>query len=292
VATQCVRLGVNLMAWSGRVGPEELGLLEGIAALGYDGVELPIFEPESLDAERVRAALAAAGLGCTASGALPVGASLLEPDERARGVDYVDACLAAAARCGASLLCGPYYAPVGNLPGRPRSAAEWDSAVAGLRAVAERAADRGMVLALEVLNRFETHFLNTAEDALRLVAEVDRPGLGVLLDTFHMNVEEKDPVGAIELAGASLAHVHFSENDRGVVGTGHVAWTAVAEALGRVGYLDSDRWIVCETFTGEVAEIAAATAVWRPLVPGPWEYAAESLKFIRSLLAGSAPARP
>lgn len=284
MATQSVRLGVNLMAWSGRLGPTELDLLEGIADLGYDGVELPIFEPASVDATRIRGALARAGLLCTASGALPVGASLLEPEQRERGVEYVDSCLAAASACGASVLCGPYYAPVGKLPGRPRTPAEWDSAVIGLRAIAERAADRGMVLALEVLNRFETHFLNTVDDALRIVEEVDRPGLGLLLDTFHMNVEEKDPVGAIRRAGPRLAHVHFSENDRGIVGTGHVQWPAIAEALRDVGYLDSDRWIVCETFTGEVAEIAAATAVWRPLVPGPWEYAAESLEFIEALL--------
>jgi D-psicose/D-tagatose/L-ribulose 3-epimerase len=281
------RLGLNLMAWSGQLGPTELARLPGIAALGYDGVELPILAPEAVDPAAVRAALARSGLVCTTSGALPPGASLLDPAERDRGVAWIDRSLAVAAACGAALLCGPLYAPVGQLPGRPPSREEWDSAVVGLRAAGARAADRGMTLALEPLNRFETHFLNTVADTCRLLEAVDHPAVGLHLDTFHQNIEEKDLGAAIRAAGRRVYHVHFSENDRGTVGSGHVDWPGVRDALRAIGYLATGRWITAETFSGAVPEIAAATAIWRPIVPDPWRYAEESLAFTRRLLAAT-----
>jgi D-psicose/D-tagatose/L-ribulose 3-epimerase len=279
-----IRLGINLMAWSGQIGPAELALLPGIAALGYAGVELPLLSPDSVDPDAVRDALQATGLACTASSALPPGASLLDPDQRERGVAWIDRILSIASRCGARLLCGPLYHPVGALPGRPPNASEWESCVLGLRAAGTRAADRGMVLAIEPLNRFETHFLNTTADAVRLLDAVDHSAVRLHLDTFHMNVEEKDLPTAVRQAGWRVAHVHFSENDRGIVGTGHLAWSAVVDALRAIGYLEDDRWITFETFSSAVPEIAAATAIWRPLVPDAWTYARESLAFARKLL--------
>lgn len=278
------RFGINLMAWSGRIGPAELALLPRIAELGYAGVELPILSPDSLDPDAVRTALQAAGLECTVSSALPPGASLLDPDERERGVAWIDRVLAVAERCGARLLCGPLFHPVGVLPGRPPTEGEWESCVQGLRAIGERAANRGIILAIEPLNRFETHFLNTVADAMRLLDTVDHPSVGVHLDTFHMNVEEKNLRGAVRLAASRLAHIHFSENDRGIVGSGHVEWASVVGALRDVGYVSSDRWITFETFSSTVPEIAAATAIWRPIVPDAWTFARESLAFTRQLL--------
>jgi D-psicose/D-tagatose/L-ribulose 3-epimerase len=276
-----VRLGVNLMAWSGQV---DVALFPRIRELGYDGVELPLLAPESVDADLVRRALADAGLAATASGALPRKASLLDPLRRDRAVNWIDNSLACAAACGATVLCGPFCLPVGELVGRPPLPAEFDSCVAGLRTLGGRAADRGVTLALEALNRFETYFMNTVDDAVRLLDAVDHPSIGVHLDTFHMNLEEKSVPAALRRAGRHLAHVHFSENDRGVVGSGHVDWPGVRAALRDHGYLGSDRWIVAETFAGGVPEIAAATAIWRQLMPDAWTYAAESLRFTRQLL--------
>ena len=278
-----VRLGVNLMAWSGQV---DVGLFPRIARLGYDGVELPLLAPDAVDASAVRRALAEAGLRCTASGALPPKASLLDPARRQRAVNWIDNCLACAAACGAEVLCGPFCAPVGELVGRGPTEAERESCLAGLRVLADRARARGVVLAIEVLNRFETYFMNTAADAVALIDAVDSPWVGAHLDTFHMNVEEKSVPAALRLVGRRLAHMHFSENDRGVVGSGHVDWPGVRAALRDAGYLASDRWIVAETFAGGVPEIAAATAIWRPLVPDPWTYARESLRFMKALLEG------
>lgn len=273
-----MRIGINLMAWSGVVGPEEIAHLPAIAALGFDGVELPVFDPGRLDAPRVREALAASGLACTASSALPPGASLIRPAEQAAGIAFLRDCLRTVAAVGATVLCGPLFAPVGQLTGVPRTADEWDAAVQGLRQVAPIAEDLGIQIAIEPLNRFETYFLNTARDARRLVEEVDRPAIGLLLDTFHMNIEEARLDQAIRQTGRQIYHFHCSENDRGIVGRGHLPWSAVRQALDETGYTG---WLVCETFNGRLPELAAATAIWRPLFPDPLTYARESLRFLQ-----------
>src|SRR5687768_990870 len=122
-----IKLGINLMAWTGTIDAAALALLPGIAELGYDGVELPVFAPEAVDAPAVRRALESHRLQATVSTALPRGAGLLEPNERPNGVALLERIATVAAECGATLVCGPIYAPVGQLPGRPRTAAEWDS---------------------------------------------------------------------------------------------------------------------------------------------------------------------
>jgi D-psicose/D-tagatose/L-ribulose 3-epimerase len=282
-----VRIGINVMAWAGSVGPAELGLLPGIAALGYDGVELPIFTPEAVDVPAVRRALAAAGLACTVSTALPRQLSLLDPQTAPGAVDYLDRCAAVAAGCGSTLLCGPLYAPVGALPGRPRNATEWETCVAGLRAAGERAAGHGVILAVEVLNRFETHFLNTAGDAVALLDAVAHPAVRLHLDTFHMNVEEKRLPEALAVGMPHLAHVHAAENDRGSPGSGHVDWAGLREGLLQGGY---GGWVVAETFTGTIPEIAAATAIWRPVVADGWTFAREAVAFLRHLFPPAPPA--
>ena len=275
-----ISLGVNLMAWTGSVDAAALALLPGIAELGYDGVELPVFAPETVDSTVVRRALETNRLAATVSTALPRGASLLEPDQRAAGVDLLARIAALAAECGASVVCGPIYAPVGQLPGRPRTQEEWDSCVAGLRAAGERAANHGVTLAVELLNRFETHFVNTTADGIALVEHVAHPNVTLHLDTFHLNIEEKSLASAIERAGSRLAHLHAAENDRGVVGSGHIDWPGIAASLHRIGY---SGWVTAETFTGSIPEIAAATAIWRPIVPDGWTYARESLRTLRRL---------
>jgi D-psicose/D-tagatose/L-ribulose 3-epimerase len=275
-----VRLGINLMAWAGGVTSAELDLFPRIAALGYDGVELPIFAPETVDTTAVRRALESLHLRATISTAMPRGASLLDPHERHTGVDFLARCAATAADSGATLLCGPLYAPVGQLPGRPRTSDEWDSCVVGLQEAAERAATHGVTLAIEGLNRFETHFLNTVEDGLALIRQVAHPNVTLHLDTFHLNIEEKSLPGAFTNAGGHLGHVHAAENDRGSVGSGHVDWPGIAAALRQIGY---DGWVTAETFTGSIPEIAAATAIWRPLVPDPWTYARESMQTLKQL---------
>lgn len=279
-----VRFGINLMAWSATVGAAELALLPEIAAYGYDGVELPLLVPDEIDPVAVRSALSVSNLACTASSALPGDTSLLESSQHKRTLDWFDRTCSLAAECGATLLCGPLYAPVGKLAGRPRTHSEWQACVDGLQQVGELAGQYGLIVALEPLNRFETYFLNTAADAVRLVEEVGSPAIAVHLDTFHMNIEEHDLAVAITAAGPHLAHVHFSENDRGIVGTGHIHWAGVVAALQESGYTEQpNTWIVAETFSGVLPELAAAAAIWRQLYPDAEIYARESLAAMRAL---------
>jgi D-psicose/D-tagatose/L-ribulose 3-epimerase len=202
--------------------------------------------------------------------------------------DYLRACVDAAVAVGSGVVAGPIYASVGRrwrlAPGE--YAATLQELAANLRGPAEYAAQRGVRLALEPLNRFETSLLTTAADAAGVVDLVGSPGLGLLLDTFHMNIEERDPAAAVRLAGPRLAHFHACANDRGAPGTDHLDWPALALALSEIGYEGA---VVIESFTPENETIATAAAVWRSLAPSQDAIATDGLAFLRALLTKGSP---
>lgn len=271
------QIGINLMVWSGQVGPETIDRFPRIKEWGYNGVEVPIFEPDTIDTSAVRSALAATGLRCTVSTALPEGLALIDETMRQASVSWLQKVIKTAAALGASVVCGPLAAPVGDLRGRGYITAEWESCVLAFKELGQVASEHGLTLALEPLNRFETFFVNTISDAVRLMDAVDQPAVGLLLDTFHMNIEEKSIPAAISQAGSHLKHFHCSENDRGTVGSGHIPWSNVFAALGAINY---EGWLVIESFGAAIPELAAAACVWRPLAPSPEALAEESLHFI------------
>jgi D-psicose/D-tagatose/L-ribulose 3-epimerase len=279
-----IPLGINTMVWTGSFSAKKLALLDTIRAAGFEVAELAVFDFSALDCRAVRSALERNGLACTATSALPEDLSLLDSDPGVRGrtVEWLCRAVEAVAEVGASVLAGPFYAPVGYLPGRRRAEDEWHRAVEGLRHVGEAIASTGVRLAIEPLNRFETYFLNTAEDALRLYGEIGHPSIGVLFDTFHANVEEKDIPAALRSLGPALYHVHLSENDRGTPGTGHVPFRAVFEALSDMNYTGA---AVVESFATTIPEIAGAAAIWRDLYPSSDRFATESMAFLRGLRA-------
>jgi D-psicose/D-tagatose/L-ribulose 3-epimerase len=272
------KLGINLMVWSGQVGPHELRLLPMIKEMGYDGVELPLFDITALDIPAIRAMLAQTGLECTVSTALPAGLSLIDEDAAGEAIAWLRQIVEAAAGLGSPLVCGPLAVPVGEQRGRRYTDAEWACGVRALRQVSATAEDLGVTLAFEPLNRFETFLLNTAADGVRLAQEVDSPAFGLLLDTFHMHIEEKSTPDAILHSAGHIKHFHASENDRGVVGTGQVVWPRVFNALQGTGYRG---WIVVESFNSVIPELAGATCVWRSLAESPEALARESLAFLR-----------
>lgn len=271
-------LGVNLMVWNGQVGAAELAYLPKFKAMGYDSVELPVFAADAFDIPTVKAALQAQGLACTVSTALPAAVNLIDAERRAAGVAYLQQVINVAAAVGASVVCGPLAAPVGERRGRGYTQAEWESCVLGLQAAGKIAEDQGITLALEPLNRFETFIVNTVADGVRLVEQVASPAVGLLLDTFHMHIEEKSSAAAIRLAGRHLKHFHASENDRGTVGTGQVAWSAIFGALHDITY---QQQIVVESFGHAIQELAGAACVWRPLAASPEALAQGSLAYLR-----------
>jgi len=278
-----MKFGANTLIWSGSFGRAEFEVLPRIKEAGFDGVEIPIFHAAGFEAAAARRAIEDAGLECTACSALMSGSSLITEDAsvRERTMGQMRDLIAAAAEAGARLLAGPMYSPVGYLPGRRRTADEWKRAVEAWRELADTLAAHQVALAIEPLNRFETYFLNTAEDAARLCDEIAHPNVGILFDTFHANIEEKSIGAGLRICGRHLRHVHTCENDRGTPGSGHVEWSEVFGALRELGY---DAWLTIESFGFNIPEICAAAAIWRDIEKTPEQIAFDGVKFIKERL--------
>ncbi len=276
-----MKIGCDLMLWTGCFTRKGIPLIDRVAKMGFDGVEFPMFDPKAVDVAATRKALQANGLGSTVCTVIVAG-SPISPDakERQAAVDHVIRVLEVSKEIGADCVAGPLYSPVGKLVGRGRNAAEWKYAVASLRKIADAAEILDITVGIEPLNRFETYFLNTCEDAVALCREIGSTHVGVHYDTFHANIEEKDPTAALRKVGSKqLVHVHACENDRGIPGTGHVPWKEFFSTLKQLKY---DRWMTIESFVPAIKELAAAAAIWRPLAKDGDDLAKRGLKFLRA----------
>jgi D-psicose/D-tagatose/L-ribulose 3-epimerase len=280
-----MKFGAVTFVWASPFATSELGVLERIAAADLDIAEIAVEEPGLLDLGALRAALDEHGLAASVLGFGAAGRDVCSDDaaEREAGMAYVRHCVDVAEAAGAHVVAGPLHSAVGKA--RPLEPAERRSernrAVEGLRELGAYAGERGVNLALEPLNRFENDMLNTAEQGLDLCAAVDLDNVGLLLDTFHMNVEEKQLGAAIRSAGDRLLHFHACENDRGTPGSGHIDWHDVADALRAVGF---DGAVVMESFVPEVPGLAAAVSMWRPFFDDPDRFARDGLAYLRSVL--------
>lgn len=275
-----MKFGVNTLLWTAGFDLSHLDLLPRLKERGFDGVEIATFRFDGFPARQIRKALENCALECTFCSALTGELSLVGEDAavRRRALAFLRQGIETAAELGAGIMVGPYCAPVGQLLGRRRTADEWRRAVEGLQSVGDVLDACRVTLAVEPLNRFETYFLNTAADAAALCDQVGHPRVGVLFDTFHANIEEKDIGAACRSLGPHLKHVHACENDRGIPGTGHVEWDALFGALRDLGY---DGWLVIESFGFGIPEIAAAACIWRDLAPSTEAIAFEGLRFLR-----------
>jgi len=279
-----MRFGLNALLYTVSFSADDLDLIARVADIGYDGIELPFIDLDSLDPAPTRRALEAAGIEATGCATLVPGANLVsgEAAERAAGLARLKRCVDIAAEMGIKAVAGPLYAPVGFLTGSGRTDDEWQRAIDGLRAAAEYAGGAGVVLAIEPLNRFETYFLNTAADALRLVEEVGHPALKVQVDTFHAHIEEDDTAAAIRTLGDRLGHFHASESNRGTPGTGQVHWDAALGALRGTGY---QGWVTIESFATGIVDLCRAACIWRPIYESADQLARQGLAFLREHLA-------
>ncbi len=280
-----MKFGANTWIWCSPLTSDEVSVLvPRIAQLGFDWIEFQLETPDGYDYALGGELARAHGLQVSIAAAITAERDLLHPDPaiRANGVAFVEHCLAAARLLGASRVIGPLYAAVGRTWQATPAERERDLEllVGQLRPLAERAADQGVVLCLEPLNRFETSFLNLATQAIEVVDRVDHPGCQLMLDTFHMNIEERSLGEAIRAAGPRLHHFHACENDRGAPGSGHLNWPEIAAALRAIHY---DGPIVLESFTDQVQSIARAAAIWRPLAASPDQLASDGLQFLQRL---------
>jgi D-psicose/D-tagatose/L-ribulose 3-epimerase len=262
-----MKVGMNLLLWTGHVTSEHYPLFAQLRSAGFDGVEIPVFDVSDPGHYRnVGRAAHEAGLECTAVALLPDeahSAISADPANRQGAVDHLRQAIDCAHELAATVLMGPYFQVLGQFTGEGPSEIELEHAAAVHRTIAPLAQAAGMRCALEPLNRFEAHLLNTMEQAARYVERVNHPNFGATHDTFHAHIEEKDPVGSVATLHATgkLFHVHISENDRGTPGTGHAKLRETIAALRRLKY---DGWLTIEAFGSAVPGLSAATRVWRP----------------------------
>ena len=281
-----MRFGVNTWVWVSPLGDADVQeLVPKVASMGFDWIEFPIEAPGGFDYAAAGALAKGYGLGVSVGAAMGPDRDLIHEDAaiRASGAAYVRHCIAAAQTMGSSILMGPMYSAVGRTWQMTAAERERDTQtlVTALRELADHAQQHGVTLALEPLNRFETSFLNTARQMAEVVDRVDHPHCKMMLDTFHMNIEEPSLGAAIRHAGDRLVFLHACENDRGTPGSGNVTWGEVAAALREIGY---DGPVVIESFTDKVKTIARAAAIWRPLAPSQDGLASDGLRFLKGLL--------
>jgi D-psicose/D-tagatose/L-ribulose 3-epimerase len=252
--------------------------------MGFDLLELGLENPGDWDPQRMAEVFAANDLGAAVCAAMGPGRDLTDPDAVVSTQEYLRACIDAVQTLGGEVVAGPIYTPVGKTwqMDAAERAATVDRLVEGLRPLVDYAGERGVRLGIEPLNRFETSFLNTAEQVMEIVDRLDSPAAGIMLDTFHMNIEEKDQPAAIRLVGDKLVHFHACGSDRGTPGADHIAWDAIAAALRETGYEGA---AVIESFTPDNQTIARAAAIWRPLAASQDALAEEGLAFLRQTLA-------
>jgi D-psicose/D-tagatose/L-ribulose 3-epimerase len=278
------KLGMNMLLWSTDVtGPEHDATFELLREIGYDGVEIPIFDSGvekygRLGRRLEELGLAALGVGARSEDDSPISA---DPAVRARGLEATKAAVDACAALGAHTLCGPLEAPLGFFSGAGPTREERERSVESLRAAADYAATRDVTLVIEYLNRFEMYLVNCAEDAAALVREVEHPNCRLMYDTFHAHIEEADPRAALHACADVLVHFHASENNRGTPGSGQVDWDTTFDALGEIGY---HGWVVIEAFGDSLPDLAAATKVWRRTFSSEEQLARDSAAFLRPRL--------
>lgn len=278
-------IGINTWVWTSPLTDAVLPeLLDTIAGLGFDAVELPLENVGDLDPQRTAASLADAGLTPYVVGAMAPGRDLVatDADTVTRTQAYLRGVVDLAEAVGASSVCGPFYAATGRL--WRLSAAERETAYAEWREhlapVADHAAGVGVRIGIEPLNRYETSLVNTVDQALTGLGPLLEQGVGLALDTYHLNIEERSTADAVRAAGRHLVHVQVCGSDRGAPGGDQTDWPALVAALDEVGYGGP---LNIESFTPDNASIAVAASIWRPLAASPDDLARDGLAFLRSL---------
>lgn len=282
-------IGANLWIWDSPVTTDVIREhAPRLAEWGFDVIELPVENPADWSASDVRAVVEEHGLRASVCAVMAPGRDLTSTDRAVvqSTLDYLRACIDAASGVGAGVVAGPMYSPTGTT-----GAISPDERNVLVRRVAEHLApildhaeQAGVRIAVEPLNRFETSLFNTVDQTMELAREVDHPSFGLLLDTFHMNIEERDIPAAIRFAGRSVFHVHACGSDRGAPGGDNIDWPGVRGALQDIGY---DGGITIESFTSANRTIATAASIWRPLAASQDTLAADGLAFLRQLFAPS-----
>jgi D-psicose/D-tagatose/L-ribulose 3-epimerase len=279
-----MKIGMNLLLWTGHVTEEHVPILRALKQTGFDGVEVPVFDTSNeAHYSWLASVLDDLGLERTLVAIIPDEAhSPISPEaaHREAARDHLRRVIDCGAALGGTVMAGPWFQPLGVFTGEKPSEAELDRCAEVHHDVLPYAAAAGIKPGLEPLNRFEAHLLNTCDQAIAYATRVGASGIGILYDTFHAHIEEQEPIAALHALHASgnLAHVHISENDRGTPGRGHAKIGETIEALRNLGY---DGWLTIEAFGRGVPDLAAATRVWRDFFGSEEEVYSEGFDLIR-----------
>jgi D-psicose/D-tagatose/L-ribulose 3-epimerase len=275
-----MKIGMNLLLWTTHVTEEHYPQLEKIKSTGFDGVEIPIFGGEDAHYQKLRKKLDELQLKTSTVTVATPEASAISPNPKIRraAAERLKTIVRHSAILGADILCGPFHQALGVFSGTGPTEEEFKRATDVHREVADEAKRQGVCLALEFLNRFECYFLNTTAAAATYVRRVNHPNLKTMFDTFHANIEEEDLPRAFSENVAEIAHVHVSNNDRGVPGRGHIDFPAVFRAIKKSGY---NGWLTIEAFGRALPELAEPTRVWRDFFKQPDDVVTEGYRFIR-----------
>ena len=282
-----MKLGVSAFAWTAKFGRSHLRLVPLIKEMGFSGFEIAMFDPADLAVEDIRRAFETSDLECTVCAILPPGVNPISPDATVRktSVQHLVRCIETASALGAKLLGGPLYAPIGYLPDHRPTKDEWSWAVDAFRSVCDVLDSCDVTISIEPVNRSETFFVRTAREASSLCDAIGHPRFGVTIDTFHANIEERDIPEALTSIGPRLKHIHASENDRGLLGKGHVDFPGIVAALKEIGY---NGYLMIEGFGYSPQEIDAPGALWADTSVSPEEIASTGARFLNQVLNGAA----
>lgn len=264
-----MKIGMCMFLWTTKIGPEHEALLADIRKTGFDGVEIPVFEGTPSDYAATGRMLDDLGLERTAVAAIGDPAQNLisqDASHRAAGIDRMKHVLECCAALGADRVSGPLHSTLGHFSGEGPTRAELDRSVQSQRKIGGIAAEYGVTVCLEALNRFECYLLNTMDALADHIKAVDHPNIRAMYDTFHANIEEADPIAALTRHKDVVRHIHISENDRGVPGRGNIPWGETFAAIKAIGY---DDWLTIEAFGRGLPDLAAATKVWRDFAESP-----------------------
>ena len=287
-----MKFGMNLLLWTDDPTQDSFfPILESLKGMGFDGVELPIFNLDPARYAALGKRLDALGLARTAVTARGEAANPISPDAavRAKALAENKLALECCAAVGSTQIAGPYYAALGHFTGAGPTATEWAHGIEGMRGMAEHAGKLGITLNLEFLNRFEIYLLNDSATAAKFAREVGHPACKMMYDTFHANIEEKNILTALQSCADVLSHVHISENDRSTPGQGQIDWNTTFAALDRVGY---EGWLTIEAFGLGLPSLAAATKIWRRMFVDELQLARDGLAFMKQRWAAQVAQRP
>lgn len=278
-----ITYGVSTWLWASPFTTDSIKeLFPKIAKMGFDVVEIAVEDPSLIDIKEVKKALEQYHLKANICGAFGSERDFTHQDAAIHKncFSYIEACLDFCVELGVGFFGGPMYSAVGKarMVSAEQRKIEWKLAVKNLRVVCNMASARGLQIALEPLNRFESDLINTVDDVMRLINDINHPAAQVMLDGFHMNIEERDIGKAIITAGDKLIHLQVSENYRGTPGTGQTCWDAYKKGLEAINYNGT---VTIESFTPENKELAGAVCFWHPMAESQDGFASEGLQFLK-----------